>query len=66
MVGLSFYMFEGIGTLLPIMEASDEETRSIFGSLIFAALALLVLINIVFSELCYYAYGNDITEPIII
>lgn len=66
MVGLSFYMFEGIGTVLPIMEASDEETKSIFDSLIFAALALLVVINIVFSELCYYAYGNDIKEPIFI
>ena len=66
MIGLSFYMFEGIGTILPIMEASDEETKSIFSSLIFAALAMLALINIVFSELCYYAYGSEITEPIFI
>ena len=66
MIGLSFYMFEGIGTVLPIMEASDEETKSIFGELIFAALALLVTINIAFSELCYYAFGNEIKEPIFI
>ena len=35
-------------------------------TLIATALATLCFIHITFSELIYYAYGNDITEPIII
>jgi len=30
------------------------------------ALGTLCIINIGFSELCYYAYGDDIKEPLII
>jgi len=64
MVGLSFYMFEGIPTVLPIMEASDAKDS--FSLIIALALATLCAINIIFSELCYYALGDDIKEPIII
>ena len=64
MIGLSFYMFEGIPTILPIMEASDAKEQ--FSVIISIALGMLCLINIAFSELCYYAYGDDIKEPLII
>jgi amino acid permease len=64
MVGLSFFMFEGIPTILPIMEASNEKEN--FSIIIIIALSTLCLINITFSELCYYAFGDYIKEPLII
>jgi amino acid permease len=64
MIGLSFYMFEGIPTVLPIMDASDA--KPYFSTLIIAALATLCVINIAFSELCYYTFGEGLTEPIVI
>ena len=57
-------MFEGIPTILPIMEASDAKDQ--FPIIVSLALATLCFINIGFSELCYYAYGDDIKEPLII
>lgn len=64
MVSLSFYMFEGIGSLLPVMEASESKEN--FNFLLIAALSTLCFIHIVFSELSYYTYGDDLNEPIII
>ena len=64
MVGLSFYMFEGIPAILPIMESSEAKEN--FSYIIIAALGTLCIINIGFSELCYYAFGDNITEPIIL
>jgi amino acid permease len=64
MIALSFYMFEGIPTVLPVMESSESKEN--FHWIIGAALATLCAINIAFSELCYYTFGEGITEPIII
>ena len=64
MLGLSFFQYEGIGTLLPIMEASDAKDNMI--CLTVASLATLVTSHIIFSELIYYAYGSNLTEPIVI
>jgi len=66
MVGLAFYMFEGVTSVLPILEASNEEARSSFTVLLISALSILLFLNIGFSELCYYAWGSDLKEPIII
>lgn len=64
MIGLSFFQYEGIGTLLPVMEASDAKESMI--SLTIASLATLVTSHIIFSELIYYTYGQNLTEPIVI
>jgi amino acid permease len=64
MVALSFYMFEGIPTVLPVMESSDSKEN--YHWIVGAALSTLCVINIIFSELCYYTFGEGITEPIII
>jgi len=64
MWGLSFYMFEGVGSVLPVMEASTQKNN--FGILLASALATLLVVDIYFSTLCYYAYGDDLKEPIII
>ena len=64
MISLSFYMFEGIGSVLPVMEASDSKEN--FTYLLAGALATLCAIHITFSELSYYTYGDDLNEPILI
>ena len=64
MISLSFYMFEGIGSMLPIMESSD--CKDDFSYLLAAALSTLCGVHIIFSELSYYTYGDDLNEPIII
>lgn len=64
MLGLAFYTYEGIGSVLPIMEASDAKEH--FTLILALALGSLCLIHLTFTELVYYAYGDDITEPVII
>ena len=63
MISISFVMFEGIPSVLPIMEASNCKDE--FSYILVAALTTLLLIDIVFAELCYYAYGDSIKEPLI-
>lgn len=64
MWGLAFFMFEGIGAILPVMEASEYKDN--FGVLLGFSIGTVCLVAIVFSELVYYTYGEDIKEPIII
>lgn len=64
MIGMAFGQYEGIGAVLPIMEASDA--KPIFHWLIAGALATLCSFHIFLSELVYYAYGSEVSEPIII
>jgi len=64
MLGLAFYTYEGIGSVLPVMDASDAKEH--FTLIIALALGCLCLIHLSFTELVYYAYGNDIVEPVII
>lgn len=63
MWGLSFYMYEGIGSVLPVMDASEYKTN--FASLLIGALITLFSIHVSFSELCYYYFGDSLVEPII-
>lgn len=66
MLGMSYATYEGIGAVLPIMEAADKNAKENFSLLIGLALATICLVHITFSEVTYYAYGDDITETIII
>lgn len=61
---MSYATYEGIGSVLPIMEASESKDN--FSWLIAFALATICLVHITFSEITYYAYGDEITETIII
>ena len=64
MLGMSYATYEGIGTVLPVMEASDAKDN--FTLLIILALATICSLHIIFSEVAYYAYGNEIKETIFI
>jgi hypothetical protein len=64
MCGLAFFQYEGIGTLLPVMEASSARDSMIF--LTIASLVTLFCSHVAFSEMIYYSYGHDLNEPIVI
>ena len=55
-IGFSFFMFEGIGGVMPVMSATKD--RNEFPTILAITLGVLTTIYICFSELCYYTYGN--------
>jgi proton-coupled amino acid transporter len=63
MIGFAFFMFEGIGCLMPVLK--EVEKPSQFHYHIVGALALLCSIYICFSMLCYYAWGQDLNQPVV-
>jgi amino acid permease len=65
MVGFSFFMFEGIGSVMPVMNACDDRARANFPFLLAGALITLCSIYILFSELCYFTFGNNLNEAIV-
>jgi len=63
MIGFAFFMFEGIGCLLPVMRETERPEQ--FSKITVAAILTLLFINVTFSSLCYYAWGSDLTEPVV-
>lgn len=66
MIGFSFFMFEGIGAVMPVMNACDSNAQRNFPYLIALALGSLCVLYILFSELCYFTWGDDLTESIVL
>lgn len=60
-LGFSIYCYEGIGVVMPIMATSAEPAR--FKEMLTFAMATLILVFVGFSELCYFTWGSDLTEP---
>jgi len=65
MIGFSFFMFEGIGSVMPVMNAYSPEVHKKFPYILAAALGTLCSIYIIFSEINYYTFGNDLNQPIV-
>ena len=63
MIGFAFFMFEGIGCLLPVMR--EAEKPDIYPMQTLAALCLLCSLYVVFAFTCYYAWGSDLTESVV-
>lgn len=63
MLGFAFFMFEGIGCLMPIMKEVKEPEE--FGKMTVAALTTLCVVYILFSSLCYYAWGSDLNQTVV-
>lgn len=63
MLGFAFFMFEGIGCMMPILNATENKNE--FIPLTVLALITLCITYIVFSEICYYAWGADLTESVV-
>lgn len=62
MVGLCFTLFNA--NPLPVLEATADKDSYTF--LLITAAGTLCMIQITFSELCYYAWGENIVEPLVI
>ena len=62
-LGMTIYSFEGIGVVMPIMHACDSPEK--FTKILTAALVTLLIMYIIFSELCYLTWGTEMTKPII-
>jgi len=56
MVGFSIYVFEGIGILMPVMQACECPEK--FDKILIAAVATLTTAFCTFGTLSYLAYGN--------
>lgn len=65
MIGFSFFMFEGIGSVMPVMNACNEKAKEDFPFMIAAALSTLCTIYILFSEICYFNFGDGLSESIV-
>ena len=63
-VGFSIYTFEGIGVIMPIMEASA--VRKDFPKIFIQALIFLTMCYISFGLICYFTYGDSLNEPIVL
>ena len=63
MVGFSCYAYEGIGVVMPIMQATSVPEK--FGTLLFAALGTLTVVYIAFAEICYTTLGKRMTHNFI-
>lgn len=63
MIGFAFFMYEGIGCLLPVMKETEEPENVPY--LAVAAFATLFVMHVSFSSICYYAWGASLTEPVV-
>ena len=63
MIGFSFYTFEGIGTVLPILKESQNPKH--FPRLLTLAFVSISVYFIIFAVICYAYFGYQ-NEPIII
>ena len=55
-LGMAIYCFEGIGIVMPIMQASESPES--FKSTLYAAITTLTLIYIFFGGVGYLAFGS--------
>ena len=62
-MGMCIYCFEGIGVVMPIMHTCENKQN--FKKLFIYVVVLLTAIYIAFSCLCVFAWGTNMTEPII-
>ena len=63
MVGFSVYVYEGIGVIMPIMDACECPER--FDKILAQAFFTLTVVYCIFPEVCYIALGNTSTKTFI-
>jgi len=62
-IGFSFFMFEGIGSLMPVLRETEKPEQ--YPRIVIAALVTLCAVFIGFSQICYYAWGQGLDEPVV-
>ena len=56
MIGSAVYAYEGIGTILPILDVTERP--EIFQKLLSLVLATVFILYTFFGTYCYFVYGN--------
>ena len=56
-LGMCIYGFEGIGVVMPIMQTCDSPEK--FNKIVVMAVLTLAAAFIIFSEICYFAWGEN-------
>ena len=62
-LGFTVFSYEGIGLVMPIMAITEKPER--FKEMLLYAMITLMIVYISFDEICYFAWGTDMNEPII-
>mmetsp|Transcript_41783 Transcript_41783/g.63810 ORF Transcript_41783/g.63810 Transcript_41783/m.63810 type:complete len:164 (+) Transcript_41783:1226-1717(+) len=62
-IGFCFFMFEGIGGVMPIMGATKD--REAYPWILTITIVFLMIVYVAFSNLCYFTFGDQLTKPII-
>jgi proton-coupled amino acid transporter len=55
MIGFSIYVFEGIGVIMPIMQACEYPEK--FDTILVSAVICLTVVYCIFSFICNLAWG---------
>lgn len=63
MIGFSCYAYEGIGVVMPIMQACECPEK--FDKILFYAILTLTIIYVSFADLCYLILGNNLNHTFI-
>ncbi|CAH0473222.1 unnamed protein product [Peronospora belbahrii] len=64
LLGTAVYCFEGIGLVLPIYDAMDDDIKHKFPRILSYTVLFLVTLFSVFAGLVYAAFGQD-TQPVV-
>lgn len=62
-LGITVYCYEGIGIVMPVMAASEKPER--INEMLIYVYITLVAAYLLFSEVCYFAWGSDLNEPLV-
>eukprot|EP00347_Sterkiella_histriomuscorum_P022403 403338616 len=60
----SIYVYEGIGTIMPTMKVARDQKQ--FPKILIYAVTTLTIVFIIFGNICYLTFGQNLTEPIIL
>lgn len=63
MIGFSFYSFEGIGVVMPVMENTKNPEN--FSKILSSALITLAFLYVLFATPCYYYFGDNVENIVI-
>ena len=61
-LGISIYCYEGIGSVMPVMAACEKPER--LKEMIVYVFLTLGSFYLMFAQVCYFAWGSDLTEPL--
>ena len=62
-LGITIYCYEGIGIIMPVMATCEKPEK--FKEILIYVFITLVILYVSFAEVCYFAWGSNLTEPLV-